>query len=287
VPSAFHLIHHATGAPAPEALVDTVVLASSRGHGWDGLIAECGHSHRYETENLAFEGYLIAVNFDDQPLRTEVKHPHGHAEVAGPPGSCWIFPAGMPFSHRNLAHAKWGAVEISADRVQRILGYPIDLRPAAGEIDEPLAAVTRALAREAFEGSPSGPLFTDGLAIALASRLARRAGLRMARPAAASLKRVLEKIEDTLAEPMTIDELAAVAGLSTAHFAREFKRHTNETPHAFVVRRRLERARQLLVAGGPIAEIATACGFSDQAHLSRLFKRRFGVTPGAFARLRP
>jgi AraC family transcriptional regulator len=285
VPPAFNLIDADTGAPAPEAMSDTVLTASSRDHGWDGVVAEAGHSRSFDTDNMAFAGHLVSINIDAVPLRTEVKGPHGHRELIMPPGSCWIYPAGFPFSQRNLGGATWNAAEISTDRVQRLLGHPIDLPPAYGEMDESLAAVVRALAVEARNGSPSGPLFVDGLALAFASALARRAGLVNRRPAAvASLKKVFEKIEDTLAEPMTVDELATIAGLSTAHFAREFKRQTDETPHAFVVRRRLERARLLLLGGNAIADVAIACGFSDQAHLSRLFKRRFGVTPGAITR---
>ncbi len=94
---------------------------------------------------------------------------------------------------------------------------------------------------------------------------------------------MIEAIEDRIAS-LTVGELAAVIGLSPAHFAREFKRATRETPHTFVLRRRLERARQLLIEGCPISEAAQRCGFSDQPHLTRAFKERYGLSPGVFVR---
>lgn len=100
------------------------------------------------------------------------------------------------------------------------------------------------------------------------------------------LRLVIERIEDLLGAAVTVEELAAIADLSPAHFARELKRCTRETPHAFITRRRLERARQELMNGKSIVAVAHDLGFCDQAHLSRLFKRHFGVTPGVFVRAR-
>ncbi|MDB4963073.1 MAG: AraC family transcriptional regulator [Myxococcales bacterium] len=73
-------------------------------------------------------------------------------------------------------------------------------------------------------------------------------------------------------------------GLSPAHFTREFKRATGTSPHAYIMQRRLARAWRLLVAGKALADVASQSGFCDQAHLSRLFKIRYGVTPGVFRR---
>jgi AraC family transcriptional regulator len=146
--------------------------------------------------------------------------------------------------------------------------------------------VLQALLAEAKSGGESGPLFVEGVALALASRLARRFGTPAhgddgAGLVAARLAAVLDRIEDTLAERITIEELAGFVGTSAAHFAREFRRLTQKTPHQFIVQRRLERARRLLLAGRPIRDVAIECGFADQAHLTRVFKQRFGVTPAA------
>ena len=76
--------------------------------------------------------------------------------------------------------------------------------------------------------------------------------------------------------------MAERVGLSAAHFSREFKRSTGNTPWEHVVQLRLEGARQLLESGESASEAALRFGFSDQSHLSRLFKLKYGVTPSSF-----
>jgi AraC-like DNA-binding protein len=79
-----------------------------------------------------------------------------------------------------------------------------------------------------------------------------------------------------------LEELAAVAGLSRAHLIRAFRKEYHITPHAFLTDRRVREARKLLRQGKAPAEVALACGFADQAHFTRHFKARTGVTPGQF-----
>ena len=94
------------------------------------------------------------------------------------------------------------------------------------------------------------------------------------------LRRVVRHIEDHLASSINVDALAAVARLSSGHFCRAFKVTTGETPHAFLIRRRVHRAQTLMLrTDDTLSRIAYACGLADQAHLSRLFRRVVGVTP--------
>ena len=85
-----------------------------------------------------------------------------------------------------------------------------------------------------------------------------------------------------LTEPLTLGEIAAAAGLSPFHFARQFKAATGHPPHEYLVRPRVDRAQELLRTHGrrwTMAAIAQECGFSDQSHLARQFRRVLGVTP--------
>jgi AraC family transcriptional regulator len=94
----------------------------------------------------------------------------------------------------------------------------------------------------------------------------------------------MDYINDYLAQELSLEELAAIAQISAYHFCRSFKRSTNFTPHQYVIRQRVERAKLLLKDGKlGIAEVAVACGFTHQSHLNRHFKRLTGVTPKKFS----
>jgi AraC family transcriptional regulator len=98
------------------------------------------------------------------------------------------------------------------------------------------------------------------------------------------LKLVMDYINDRLAQELGLEELAAIAQLSAYHFCRSFKRSTGFTPHQYVIRQRVERAKRLLKEGKlGIAGVAVACGFTHQSHLNRHFKRLTGVTPKKFS----
>jgi AraC-like DNA-binding protein len=100
-------------------------------------------------------------------------------------------------------------------------------------------------------------------------------------------RRVLAYIENNLHTPIHVDELAWQAGLSIHHFTREFSRTVGEAPHAYLLRRRLEKSAEMIEnTDRPLAEIALATGFSDQSHFTRRFTRHVGMTPGAFRRAR-
>jgi AraC family transcriptional regulator len=83
-----------------------------------------------------------------------------------------------------------------------------------------------------------------------------------------------------LEDELGLDELARSVGLSTTHFARMFRKSTGETPHQFVLRQRLERAKAMLRAPGErILDVAVACGFKTQQHFAQAFRDTCGVSP--------
>jgi AraC-like DNA-binding protein len=93
---------------------------------------------------------------------------------------------------------------------------------------------------------------------------------------------VLDFMRAQLGETLTLEALAAVAGLSPFHFLREFKRAHHVTPQQMVMALRLFAAKERLAAGEPPSSVAAASGLTDQAHLTRAFVRRYGVTPGRY-----
>jgi AraC-like DNA-binding protein len=84
--------------------------------------------------------------------------------------------------------------------------------------------------------------------------------------------------------PPSLTELAATVGMNSFRLARAFRRAEGLPPHAFVVQLRVDRARRLLLDGLPPSQVAAVLGFADQAHLTRQFRSRVGVTPAAYAR---
>lgn len=94
------------------------------------------------------------------------------------------------------------------------------------------------------------------------------------------LRQVTGHIETNIARPIRVDTLASLVGLSSGRFTDAFKASTGETPHAHIIGRRVRLAqRMMLESDEPLCQIACACGFSDQAHLTRLFARAVGQTP--------
>lgn len=96
------------------------------------------------------------------------------------------------------------------------------------------------------------------------------------------LQRAAELMQDDSASPLSLSQLSAVAGLTPSHFVRAFSHHYGMTPHAYLLDRRIRHARTLLKQGQPLAEVALASGFADQAHFQRQFKRRVAATPGQY-----
>lgn len=97
--------------------------------------------------------------------------------------------------------------------------------------------------------------------------------------------RAQEYLESCPGENVSLERLADVVGLSPFHLCRVFRQQTGLSPHAYQLGVRVKRAKELLARGAPPAQVAVETGFFDQAHLTRHFKRIYGVTPGAVAQV--
>jgi AraC family transcriptional regulator len=122
----------------------------------------------------------------------------------------------------------------------------------------------------------------------LQSEIERRSRAKGAGPSALAawqMTRVRAFIDENLHRTIHNGDLCVVVRRSPAHFSRSFKQAFGEPPHAYVVRRRLERACHLMmISSASMSEIALTIGFSDQAHLCRLFRRAFGQSPSRWRR---
>ena len=101
------------------------------------------------------------------------------------------------------------------------------------------------------------------------------------------LSRVLDYIEEYLENDLSVVHLAEVACLSPFHFGKMFKRSMEQSVHQYVIARRVERAKTLLMSQArPLAEIALAVGVRDQSQFTAVFRRQMGITPGAYTRIK-
>jgi AraC-like DNA-binding protein len=170
------------------------------------------------------------------------------------------------------------------------ISIDLQLSEAPSEMTAPPAAVraeARALLDEVRRGLErdleGARLGAERLLVLLSTRARpdERGGLAPWRK-----RRVEAFIREHITEPVLLDDLAIVADLSVSHFSRLFKQSFGCSPHAHIMRLRVEHARRLmLTTDEPLSQIALACGLSDQSHLSKLFRKVAGQSPRAWRRL--
>jgi len=139
-------------------------------------------------------------------------------------------------------------------------------------------------------GFPRGRLFLDSVEQAMAVALVKDHAVRH-RPleifrgglGAGRLRWIKELVDAKLEDDLSLDEMAESVGLSTAHFARMFRKSTGESPHQFVLRQRIERAKGMLrVPDARALDVAVACGFKTQQHFAQVFRDVCGTTPTVY-----
>jgi AraC family transcriptional regulator len=166
-------------------------------------------------------------------------------------------------------------------------GSHIEIRNRFQIRDTQMEHIGWALKAEMDMGYPNGRLFCDSLGTAIAAHLLNRhsslAKLNEVSSAGMSggqLKRVISFIEDQLARDLSLNEIAAVAGISASHFKFVFRKSVGQPVHQYIVRRRVEKAEQLLRTSKlPISQIAQITGFAHQSHLSHHMRRILGYSP--------
>jgi len=163
----------------------------------------------------------------------------------------------------------------------------VELRPSRKFADPRLSAMVAAVHAEMVAGFPSGRLFLDSVEQAMAITLVNGHAVRH-RPVqlyrgglgSARLRRIKELVHAKMEDDLSLEDMAQSVGLSTAHFARMFRKSTGETPHQFVLRQRLERAKAMLRApDARVLDVAVACGFKTQQHFAQAFRDLWGASP--------
>jgi len=286
-----------TGRVAMRANVPQIV--TTQAFDWPGMRLEAGSNNIASVDDVAGIHHYISMNLDDRPLTLEVKGQNGFRRVVLRRGSAWVNPAGDLVSVRLNSTFSYVRMSIDPAFFDRVVatdrcGSPVELRRTFGIAKSQIGHILGALVAESDAGNPGGLAFVEALATGLSQQVAVHAGACAPREArlrgglsTVAKRRALELMDAQLDASLTVESLAREVGLSAAHFARAFRETTGRAPHQYLLTLRLERARRLLDApDAALSDIALRSGFADQAHFTRLFKREFGVTPGAVVRSR-
>ena len=163
----------------------------------------------------------------------------------------------------------------------------VELRGGHKLADARLGALVAAVNTERVAGFPSGRLFLDSIEQALAVALVNNYAVRRPSPrifrgglTPARLRKVVELVHAEMDSDLSLEELADAARLSITHFSQMFRQSTGQSPHQFVLHRRIERAKEMLRAAEQrVLDVAVACGFKSQQHFARVFRSVCGASP--------
>jgi AraC family transcriptional regulator len=198
-------------------------------------------------------------------------------------GSAWLRPAGASHANRFPSEGIESLViEVAPERAAQIGEYWKGVGGIARFDSPEIARLTRTLRREMQARDTAAPLALEAGTLELFAAVAR---LDHGKTPPAWLRRVREALADDAATAWDVRALARHAGVHPVHLARAFREHYGASPGEWLRERRLEQARERLLAdSAPLSEIALAAGFSDQSHFTRAFRARFGIPPGRFRR---
>jgi AraC family transcriptional regulator len=281
--------------PLPDNAGSRVVL-SSVGTKLNDVVVEQHHFPSNELADVMFKQHVIVVTVG-HPINCEFKREGRFQRVFKARGAISFFPSQQPFFLRlnaekgtlaNLLFLALDPVFVS----RTALGLELDsdhigLVEQHGATDPTLHHLAMALQAGVQTGDVVDRMYGEGLSTALAVHLLRKYGAAVSGPKMTygglpreKLARAVEYIQDQLATDLTVSGIAQAVYMSPFHFTRLFKESTGRSPHQYVVEARVRKAKDLLTTGKfTISEAAYHVGFVDQSHLTRHFKRVFGLPP--------
>ena len=237
----------------------TRILVAQRGHGrrW---YRRGRHTRPLHTAPRMIEIYEQGLSFD-------------HERWDGDPGRCVL--------------VELGDADVQAMTHGQVQSLKLQTRHEV--FDERVSRLALDFAEETLCGMPNGELYVQGLCVALLGVLANRYGVRSDAQAqtcgrtlgAAQQRRLSDLIHHQLGSKLSLTRMAQEVGLSPQHFARLFKATYGTPPHEHVQTLRIDAAVEALRRNHdvPIAQVALACGFASQSHMTELMRRRLGFTP--------
>jgi AraC family transcriptional regulator len=290
------------GELLPDNGLSRVVL-SSVGAKWDDIVVEQHQFPSGELVDVMYKRHVIVV-IVGYPFTVEFEKDGRFQRVQRARGAVSFFPSHRPFSGRlkaekgvfaNLLFLALSPVFISRVAEEMELEADrIELTGQRGITDPTLRHIALALRAGVQSGDALDRMYGETLSTALAVHLLREYGTAVLEPKRPygglpreKLVRAVEYIQDQLNADLTVSGIAQVADMSADHFTKLFKESTGQSPYRYVVEARVRKAKELLTTGNfTISEAAHQVGFVDQSHLTRHFKKVFGLPPKALLRRR-
>jgi AraC family transcriptional regulator len=274
------------------------VLCASDDLGWNGVGLR---SYRYapsDVEVPAMRDFII-VSYRRGATRMERRVDGAWTRTQCVPGdislltrsqtSHWHWTDDIEVSHVYLSE---NLVSSVANEMMDRSVADVRLHDVLKTRDPIVTAAVQNIALEAAQKSIGGSLYVEALATQLAVHMVRSYATVTLREASGKgrlsplqTRRITEYVQSSLHESLSLEALAGVVGLGVWSFSRRFRENFGCAPHAYVVSQRVHRAKRLLAQGVmSVKEVASACGFADQAHLTRVFQARLHTTPATVRR---
>lgn len=272
------------------------VVLSSVGTKWNDVAIEQHHFPGGELADVMFKQHVIVVTVGNA-ITCEFKKEGRFQRVFKARGAICFFPSYQPFFLRlkversmfanvlflalepALVNRTAAGLELDSDRIELVEQH--------GGTDATLHHIAMALKAGVQTGNAVDRMYGEALSTALTVHLLRKYGAAVPEPKKRysglpreKLVRAVEYIQDQLDTDLTVSGIAQAVYMSPYHFARLFKESTGQSPHQYVVEARVRKAKELLTTGKfTISEAAYQVGFVDQSHLTRHFRRVFGLPP--------
>jgi AraC family transcriptional regulator len=274
-------------------------VRTSAGLGWERLYVSTQAEQPYRSSFCSARTHQLILHLDG-PVSVR----RGHGRLGNPrrvlPGGLFLHPAAHDLTVELGGDLRTVHVYLTDEAVQEAAGQEaadgtrrVELAEELGRSDPLIERIVLGLDGVLRAWEPSARTYADHLSVLLAAQLARYHSVRPGRGrppvrsglTARQLTAARAVMEERLAEPVPLADLAAAVSLSVSQFSRQFKVSTGETPHRFLMRLRAETAFRLLRSTTmPIPEVAARCGFSHQEHLTRVLRAQSGITPAAVRR---
>mgnify|MGYP001555099551 CR=1 FL=1 len=267
---------------------------SSRDLNWDGIIIEKGWSPHFYPNNIITPYFYFAMEIN-AVLKWQVEKKGIMDEITTLPGEIWMNPPNVPFTHEIDEPCHFIILAIKKDVLyysfSKTIPDNIQFLKTYNVNDNYLKNMIEMFYYEVQSKGKNGIPFLENLTQMFSSYYIQNYSnyfdllnkkISNSKITQSQIDLLKDFILSNMAENVTIEELAAECNMSKFYFLKEFKKSTEMTPYQFIIQLKMEKAKEYVINGAELVQIAYDLGFNDQSHFSNTFKRFHGKSPGQF-----